>query len=224
MFDRDGFREFFIREVGDNQGTLNTYNSYLGRIDKIVGGLDERIAEGGGDELLGWMLSADTEPFVGHRAQCRSITKTYIRFRTAVPVEVFAESDEPTPEENAASVFKFERELQAAVRLQLSRLEDGLSVYDDGFEASFDTGRSDILARDRHGCAVVVELKAGPCPKGALEQVLGYAQNWIEEGESRVRCIVVAGSFTQRQRAAAKRVPALELKTYRLEVMFSSAD
>src|SRR4051794_30056898 len=110
MFDRNGFREYFFREIGESQNSLNTYNSYLGRIDSLVGGLDERIAEGGDAELLGWMRSADTEPFVSHRSQCSSITRAYIRYRTEVPSETTGDIEEPTPEENAASVFKFERE------------------------------------------------------------------------------------------------------------------
>jgi hypothetical protein len=223
MFDREGFRVFFFRQVGDSQNTLHTYNSYLGRIDQAVGGLDEHIASDGGEALLDWMASAQTEPFATHRSQCRSITRAYLRYRSGLPAASSGEAEEPTAQENAASVFRFERELQAAVRVQLGSLEAGLTIEDGGYEAAFDTGRPDILARDAQGRAVVIELKAGPCPKGAIEQVLGYAQNWIDEGEPTVRCIIVAGEFSARQRSAVKLVPGLELKTYRLAVQFAEA-
>jgi hypothetical protein len=186
VFDRQGFAEFFFREIGDSRNSLNTYNSYLGRIDQAVGGLDERIAEDGGDALLQWTATADVEPFASHRSQSRSITRAYIRFRANnSAADGDLPLDDPTPQEVAASVFKYERELQAAVRAQIGRLEDGLTIDDGGYEFSFESGRADILARDRNACAVVIELKAGPCPKGAIEQVIGYAQNWLDEGEPR---------------------------------------
>lgn len=221
MFDRIGFQEFFFREVGESQNTLNTYNSFLGRVDQLIGGLDERIEAEGGEALLDWMLTAQGEPFASNRSRCRSVTRAYIQYRSGASAVSLASREELTPEESAASVFRYERELQASVRSQLDQLEDGLIVDDGGYEATFKSGRSDILARDRNGCAVVIELKAGPCPKGASEQVLGYAQDWTEDGEARVRSIVVAGSYNQRQLAAAKRIPDLELKTYRLQLQFA---
>ncbi len=223
MYNRTEFSDFFFREIGSSQGTLNTYCSYLGRLDPIVGGIDERIAADGGDELLDWMKSANVEPIASHRSQTRSIIKAYIRFRESAVVDPDAVIEDPTPTENAATVFRYEQELQAAVRGQLYRLESGLVEDDGGYEASFDSGRADILARDVTGGAVVIELKAGPCPKGAIEQVLGYAQNWLDDGEATVRSVLIASSFSPRQIAAARLIPSLELKCYNLAVEFAAA-
>ena len=222
MFDRAGFQDFFFREVGESRNTLNTYNSYLGRIDQAVGGLDERLSEDGSEELLQWMATATAEPIASHRSQSRSILRAYIRYKSDVPTPVETLEEEPSSEEVAASIFKYERELQAAVRSQIGRLEAGLIIDDNGYEFAFESGRSDILARDKNGCAIVIELKAGTCPKGAIEQILGYAQNWLDEGEKRVRAILVSGSFNVRQLAAAKRIPDLELRTYELALQFKS--
>ncbi len=169
-----------------------------------------------------WQALSEGEPFLSHRSQSRSILGAYLAFKELAEVED-AESDDVSAEEAILSVFKYENELQSAVRLQLDNLEPGLKVVDNGFESVFETGKSDILARDANGVAVVIELKAGRCPKGAMEQVLGYASDWSVTGEPKVRAMLVAGEFTTRQIAAAKLIPSLELKIYSLAVKFDDA-
>jgi RecB family endonuclease NucS len=118
------------------------------------------------------------------------------------------------------TIFKLEREMQAAVRKQLSMLESGLSEADGGQEVAVATGRIDILARDQDGKLVVIELKAGACPPGALEQTLGYAEALAEERGEPVRAYLVAAEFSDRIRAAAKRVSDLQLRTYEFSLRF----
>ena len=221
MFDRDGFRSFYFTKVGSSPASFNTYSSYLKRMDTVLGGLDSKFDELGGEGLFKLTETAADEPFVSHRSQCRAILGAYIAYRQLDSVGDVEE--EVTGDEAVASVFRYERELQEAVRKQLSALEPGLVVDDQGYEAIFETGRSDILARDANGAAVVIELKAGKCPKGAIEQVLGYADDWAASGEQKVRAIVVAGEFSPRQIAAANRIPDLELKTYQLSLQFTDA-
>ena len=221
--DGAGFAIFFSDVMGGKATSLASYNVNLRKIDKAVGGIDEYIAAHGMEGFTAWLRENGEAAFKPYASNVRTAGNAYVRFRLDAQIPEGEAEIEATPEENAATVFKFERELQQAVRSQLSTLEGGLSEQDGGSEESFATGRSDILARDAQGIGVVIELKAGTCPKGAIEQALGYAQDWIESGESRVRVMVVAGAFTPRQRAAAKRIPDLQLKTYHLAVQFQDA-
>lgn len=118
----------------------------------------------------------------------------------------------------AARLFRYERELQHAVRRQLGLVEAGLVEADGGQERSVSTGKIDIVARDLAGNFVVIELKAGPCPHGALEQVLAYSTDLEAETGTPCRAILVASQFSERIRAAAKRARDVSLVTYELEV------
>jgi RecB family endonuclease NucS len=214
----------FLADEGKKPGSVASYLTDLKRLDRGIGGIDEAIEDRGPAGIVDWLAENSDTDFGASASNVRSATNAYLRFRISAQSNLKALPNDSTPDENAATVFRYENELQAAVRLQLDALEPGLVVDDGGSEATFDTGRSDILARDRSGCAVVIELKAGKCPKGAIEQVLGYAQDLIAQGtEQRVRMIVVAGEFSARQKAAALRVPGLELKTYQLAVRFGDA-
>ena len=122
-----------------------------------------------------------------------------------------------------ASLFRYERELQNAIRKQLDLVEPGLVEADGGRERSVATGKIDIVARDQAGHYVVIELKAGPCPHGALEQVLAYSSDLEAETGIPCRAILVASQFSQRIRAAAKRVRDISLVTYELQRGFEEA-
>ena len=221
-YDHGAFATFFTTVLNGKSTSLASYNVNLRKVDKAIGGIDDYIEQHGIEKFSEWMRD-NSEQFAPYSANTKTAARAYVRCRLEGVLEPEEEMAEPTPEENAASVFKYENELQQAVRAQLSAIEQGLVVEDQGHEAIFSTGRSDILARDASGCGVVVELKAGPCPKGAIEQVLGYAQDWIDGGEPKVRAMIVAGGFSSRIRAAAKRIPDLQLKTYRLQVMIEDA-
>ena len=89
-------------------------------------------------------------------------------------------SDAATPAEEVAEVqdsiettFALERDLQNALRTNISQLQDGLKIIDDGKERSVPSGRIDILAVAPDGTYVVVELKAGEADRDAVGQILG---------------------------------------------------
>lgn len=113
-----------------------------------------------------------------------------------------------------AHVFRCEREMQEAIRRELSILEPGLVEADGGRERIVATGKIDITARDANGHFVVIELKAGKCPEGALAQVLGYSSDLERETGTPCRSVLIASQFSQRLCAAADRTRSLTLFTY----------
>ena len=116
-----------------------------------------------------------------------------------------------------ARLFQYEKELKEAIRQQLALVEPGLVEADGGRERSVATGKIDITARDCDGNFVVIELKAGSCPHGALEQVLAYSSDLEDETGTRCRAILVAAQFSGRLRAAAKRAHDVSLVTYEVD-------
>jgi hypothetical protein len=223
MYRSAEFRDYFVNGLGKAPSTFNTYNSFLNRIDREIGGLDEKIQEDGIDAVLAWGRSASSGPFEDYPSHARSVLKSYLQFalnnRPGEDAEDFPE-ETIEGDEATGTVFKLEREMQAAVRKQLSTLEHGLAEADGGNEVRVATGRVDILARATNGDLVVIELKAGDCPPGAMEQVLGYAEALADERGARVRAYLIAASFPDRVRAAAKRVRDLELRTYEFSMRF----
>ncbi len=230
MYDKVGFREYFASE-GAGQNTLNTYNSFLGRIDKALGGLDAAIESEGSERLMEWSGTTDAEPFSTYRSHARSVLKRYLQYRLqglagtdSLDVEPDAlGSDVPDALDYDAN-FKIEKEMQQQVRKQLGQIEAGLEAIDGGKETQVATGFIDILARDSNGEFVVIELKAGKCPAGALEQVCAYAQDIVEEQGEAVRAMLIAGSITDLTRAAATWSGKVELKTYAYSLSFTAAD
>lgn len=220
MYRAQEFKEYFVRVKGAKPSTLNTYNSYLRRINDAIGGLDEHMASDGVEKVLKWGQTYDEEPFVSYPSHARSVLKAYVEFSLDestgggdLPPDL-TEDDAEQP----GLVFRLEREMHAAVRKQLDALETGLK--EDDVEVAVATGRIDILARDKSNGLTVIELKAGICPPGALEQTLGYAQALEEERGESVRAILIAAEFPDRIRAAAKRSKGVELRTYEFAMRF----
>jgi hypothetical protein len=220
------FREYFTGVVGAKETSANSYAVNLRKLDAYTGGLDEKIAELGFQGVLEWAKDQTAGPFEDYNASnVRSALKRYVAFLVdATDPETAPLIETPSADEGhetaEATVFKYERELQAGIRRQLNALEPGLVVADGGVERSVATGRIDILAEDATGGLVVIELKAGTCPAGALEQALGYTSDIAIETSRQVRTILVAADFPERIRSAARRVRDLKLVTYKLQLAF----
>ena len=115
--------------------------------------------------------------------------------------------------------------MQAALRSAIEQLEPGLVVIDDGAERSVASGFIDITAKDGQGAIVVIELKTGTARRDAVAQVLSYMGDIVEEEpDDQVRGILVAGDFDKKARAAARMVPALSLRSYRVNFEFKPVD
>jgi Endonuclease NucS len=221
MYQRDAFQIYFVETLGGKPTTFPSYRSYLNRIDELSGGLDELIQQVGLQGTRDWAKQQTTGPFGKYSADARSILNSYLGFiSSSDSVET---SSVPDIAESAQSPqFKVEREMQLAIRSDLSAIEAGLVAIDEGVEVTTAVGRIDILARDITQKLVVIELKVGACPTGAIEQVQGYAHTLSEEWNEPTRTILIAGSFNPRLMAAAKRIPELQLASYTYQMAFTA--
>jgi RecB family endonuclease NucS len=130
-------------------------------------------------------------------------------------------------EDAVVTTFGLERDLQHALRQNISQLEAGLSIIDDGREHRCAAGSIDILCDDSRGALVIIELKAGLAKDAALGQALGYMgaikREMTLEGEysgRSVRGILVAKEFSDRVRHASLAVSNLRLISYAIQFTF----
>lgn len=133
--------------------------------------------------------------------------------------------DEPDCEAEQGSEFAYEHDLRDYLARNLGLIETGLRLYTDegitGVEFPAGGRFIDILAVDRDGAYVVVELKV---PKGydrAVGQLLRYI-GWIEQHHAepgqRVRGVIVAKEITEDLRLACGRISDVQLFEYALSV------
>jgi hypothetical protein len=139
------------------------------------------------------------------------------------PVETL----EDTNEDAVETFLSLERDLEENLAANLSQLEPGLApIRREGLSfRQVDTktvGIIDLLASDKSGGIVVIELKAGEASDRVCGQVQRY-MGWVQEAfpdAHPVRGIIVASAFTEGARYAAKVVPNLTLKRYSVSFKF----
>ncbi|MDP2859187.1 MAG: endonuclease NucS [Bacillota bacterium] len=125
--------------------------------------------------------------------------------------------------------LSLERDLETWMVSRLEQLESGLGLYQsDGLQGrqleADDAGRIDILALDRTGSPVVIELKAGTADERTCAQVLRYMR-WVKRELARgkmVRGFIVANDFSPKVHYVVETIPHLALKRY--EVQFRIRD
>ncbi len=120
------------------------------------------------------------------------------------------------------TTFGLEKDLQEAIRENITQLESGLEIIDNGLERRVASGYIDILAKDSNGAFVVIELKAGKASDSVIAQILGYMGDIAQEENQPVRGIIVASDFNQRLRSTLHVAPNLELKSYRYTFDFKN--
>lgn len=125
-------------------------------------------------------------------------------------------------EESQKQRLSLERDMQVALRRNITSLEPKLRITDDGAERAVDSGLIDITCEDDNSI-VVVELKAGKADSRAIAQILGYMGDLQEEDDTKpVRGILVAHDFDKRTKSAASVVPTLSLVKYSVEFKFTA--
>ena len=141
--------------------------------------------------------------------------------------------EDPDDEVDAGtrSEFAYERDLQSFLAKNLHLLEPGLSLYNDegiiGIEYPAGGRSIDILAVDRSGRLVAIELKVSrgyDRTVGQLLRYMGYiSENLAEEGQA-VRGIIVAREISEDLRLATRHARGVELYEYRLSVSVSQVE
>ena len=219
-------------------GTITAQMHRAGRVEEHYGDLDALY---NGDRLEGLIaeLNYTTQdrrnnrpnqtniPFNGNAynnlASYRDAVRRYRRFLedgSDIP-ESEVSGTEPSPEPEVAQTIGLEKDMQAAIRQNISQIEQGLRITDGGRERSVETGFIDITAEDSESIPVVIELKTGVAGQRAVAQILSYIGSVMEEeGIDNVRGILIASEFDRKARAAAKVVPNLTLMRYQFSFQF----
>lgn len=222
-----------------------SYYSYAKRIEDAYGDLDGFYESNGFDEILSQLNYSSADASKGkldpsklgitgnpynQLSNFRTGLRTYALFRDeGGDVEIVTDAaivmaGAAIKDKLEGKKFELERHLQDALRKEISQLEFGLEVIDDGVERSVESGFIDILAKDSSGTLVVVELKAGQARREALGQIMGYMGDLMaEESDIPVRGILVAADFDKSCRSGVRMIPALTLKKYRFSFAFEEA-
>ncbi len=112
--------------------------------------------------------------------------------------------------------LSLERDLEDYLSKNLDVIEDGLKLVERQKELP-EVGRLDILARDRFGNLVVIELKAGQADEKAVGQLQAYMEYLRELGYENIRGILIAASYTRKAIYAAKANKDIKLAKYKVE-------
>jgi hypothetical protein len=129
--------------------------------------------------------------------------------------------DTPTAVEAALEAsISLERDIEDFLVRDLSAIEAGLTFLERQHETEI--GRVDILARDRQGGTVVIEVRAVEARDAAIGQTARYI-GWLRaHGHEGVRGILVAPDFADGARYAASAVPGLDLRRCRIHFTFET--
>ena len=159
--------------------------------------------------------------------------KTQIAGAGGAMVTVDEEDDDAGVAVDAAlagsTQFALEKDLQRYLADNLQLIEPGLTLFQDeditGFEYPAGGGRRiDILAKDKSGNFVVLELKVEKGYDRVVGQLLRYV-NWVRkelaEPGQRVRGIIVCRTMSEDLVLACASNKEVELYEYRLQVTVS---
>ena len=130
---------------------------------------------------------------------------------------------EPAPEQSPAIAREREPDLRELVRANLALLEPGLTMTDGGPPTARDSGSSGIRATDRAGVPVIIEATTQAAGAELLVRLLALMGTHQYDPAEPARGILIANRFSRELAAAARAVPNLELRTYRVTVAFGDA-
>ena len=134
-----------------------------------------------------------------------------------------ASATPPAPE---GQCFAKEFHLRDFLASNLNVIEDGLQLYADedgaanGVEYKIDMGRIDILAEDRDGGLLIIELKVDRGPDEVCGQIMRYV-GWVKRhlaNGRRVRGLIIARHISDRIRYAIADVPDVTAREYVMQI------
>jgi endonuclease len=124
--------------------------------------------------------------------------------------------------EEAAREFAFEKDLENYLVKNLGFIEPGLRLYEEegitGVQFPAGGRIIDVLAVDKNGRFVVIELKVSRGYDRTVGQLLRY-MGWVEanmETTKPVRGIIVANEITMDLKLACARIPDVQLIEYEI--------
>lgn len=140
----------------------------------------------------------------------------------AQPVEGEIPEKEEANGFSGSSEFAFEKDLQNYLVKNLNPIEPGLKLYEDegitGVEYPVGGRFIDILAVDKDGKFVVIELKVSRGYDRVVGQLLRY-MGWVQkniEAAKQVRGIIVANEITDDLKLACSRIADVKLVEYEI--------
>ncbi|WP_335901132.1 endonuclease NucS domain-containing protein [Shewanella algae] len=229
--------------IGQNyqSGTIMAQIHRAGRVEEHYGNLDDLYKEDKLESLISTLTYTTQDrrnnrpnetkiPFDGNAysnlASYKDAIRRYRRFLEdnieaigfdSISEEIF----ESTIEDNSPQTIGLEKDMQAAIRRNISQIEAGLRITDGGRERCVETGKIDITGKDLTETPVVIELKTGIAGQRAIAQILSYMGSVMDEDErDDVRGILIASGFDKKARAAAKVIPSLTLIRYQFSFQF----
>lgn len=239
----EAFREWLAARFAVN--TVSTQISTARRVEAAYGDLDQIFEHDRFESLLAELTYSKSDEFQKKAnpskmqiersvydtlSSCRTALRTYRNFLedpVSFPVSAanaMEVAGELIRERKEGKQFEVERHLQEELRKEISQLEAGLTIIDNGAERSVESGFIDILAQDQEGAFVVIELKSGTAKREAIGQIVGYMGDLMsEEPESKVRGILVAADFDKSCQSGVRAIPTLKLKRYRFAFTFQEA-
>lgn len=217
-----GEQAMAIRESADR---FLSYTSTLRR-GKVIALLEANELMAGFLEEA-WPLGKTVEG----RREIERCKRVYERWQDSPP-SPDPDSDDPKEveeAEEAETAFVLESHLRDYLARNLGTLEEGLELWpvETGknaveFRVDGNNRRVDILARDREGMPVVIELKLHRGHERTLGQALYYRARVKELlGVGKVRIILVGDEITPELRAAASEVQGICMFEYRLSFAVS---
>lgn len=130
-----------------------------------------------------------------------------------------------SPAASDGQSFAAEHHLRDFLASNLEVIEEGLQLFVDddgntGVEFVTEMGRIDILAEDREGGLLIVELKVEHGPDAVCGQIMRYL-GWVKRhlaNSRRVRGLIIAKHISDRIRYALADVPDVTTREYELKI------
>jgi RecB family endonuclease NucS len=117
-----------------------------------------------------------------------------------------------------AASLSLERDVEEFIAANLDELEPGLTLKDR--QLATDARRIDILASDRAGRPVIIELKVGTAGDSAVGQLARYLGWWKQTKGEAARGFIVAADIPRTVMYGASALDGVSLRRYRLHVSF----